>query len=133
MKLIRKDTDYAVRAIAFLAKNTNRFCSSSEISKNANVPLSYLRRILQTLVKEGFVESKEGIKGGLKLIKSPKEINLANLINIFQGTFELSDCMFRKKICENRAHCPLRKAIKRIEDKITKEVKGITIAKLLGK
>lgn len=131
MKLLTKDTDYAVRAIMYLARNDDGYRSSSEISAAEGIPLQFLRRILQELAKAGLVTSREGVTGGVKLKASPANIRVSDIIKIFQGKIEISDCMFRKTLCANRATCVLRKRIKAIEAMVTREFEKVTIAGLL--
>jgi Rrf2 family protein len=133
MKLLNKNTDYAVRALIVLALNKEKFVSAREISKVQNVPYQFLRAIMQDLIKHSYIEAKEGIKGGFKLIKPSKNIKLTDIINVFQGEIELSDCLFRKKICQNRNTCVLRKEIKKIESKVIKEFENITLESLVKK
>jgi Rrf2 family protein len=133
MKLLTKNTDYVVRALIVLAMKKEVFVSAREIAKVQNIPYQFLRQILQKLIKEKFVEAKEGVGGGVHLIKDPAKISVLELIEIFQGNVELSDCMFRKKICPNRKTCVLRPEIKNIEKMVIEEFKKITISKLLAK
>jgi Rrf2 family protein len=132
MKLLTKDTDYAVRAIMYLARNDDGYRSSSKISEAEGIPLQFLRRILQELAKAGLVTSREGVTGGVKLKASPANIRVSDIIKIFQGKIEISDCMFRKTLCANRTKCVLRKRIKAIEAMVTREFEKVTIAGLLG-
>ncbi|MCK4994618.1 MAG: Rrf2 family transcriptional regulator [Candidatus Omnitrophica bacterium] len=131
MKIITKDSDYAVRAIMHLEKNRERFVSSSEISRKENIPLIFLRRILQKLIKGKIAESKEGVSGGVKLIVSADKISVANVINIIQGQIQLIECMFREKACENRAKCILRKKVMGIEENVIEEFSKLTIRDLV--
>lgn len=131
MKLLTKNTDYAVRALLVLGAKKGTYISAREISKAQNLPYQYLRRILQVLIKEGLVVSKEGGKGGVKAIKDPGDILLVDIVRMFQGDVQLSECMFRHKICRNRSSCVLRKRIGAIQEKVVKELEGITIGTLL--
>ena len=131
MKIITKDSDYAVRAIIYLEKNRGRFVSSSEISKKENIPLIFLRRILQKLIKGKIAESKEGVKGGLKLIVDAKKINVADIINLIQGQIQLIECMFQGKVCANRKKCIFRKKVLVIEKNVIEEFGKLTIKDLI--
>jgi Rrf2 family transcriptional regulator, cysteine metabolism repressor len=133
MKILTKNTDYAVRALIVLALNQDNFVSAREIAKKQNIPYQFLRRILQKLIQNKLITSKAGIAGGVLLTKDPSKIALLDLIKIFQGELELSDCMFRKELCPNRKTCVLRPEIKRIEETVTLEFKKLTIKKLLTK
>lgn len=131
MKLLTKNTDYAVRALLALSRNGESFHSAKEIADDQDIPHEYLRKIFQRLIKEGLVESKSGGQGGVRLKIAPDKIKIADVIMIFQGSLQLSECMFRKKICPNRARCVLRKNIQRIEKLVTKEFGNMTIQSLL--
>lgn len=132
MKLLTKNTDYAVRALVHLASNPGRFIPSSEIAASECIPESFLKRLLQKMIREGILEAREGAAGGVQLKKKADRITVIDLIRIFQGQFQLSECMFRRKICPNRATCVLRSRIRGIEKKIETEFAGITIATLIN-
>lgn len=131
MKLLTKNSDYAVRALLVLGANKGSYISARDIAKAQNLPYQYLRRILQVLIKEKLVESKEGGRGGVKIVMAPRNIHLTDVIRLFQGNIQFSECMFRHKICQNRSTCVLRKRIGVIEQKVIKELEGITIGTLL--
>ena len=134
MKLLTKNTDYAVRALVTLAGEEggkNEFVPIRKIAEKQKIPYQYLRNIVQILIKNKLVKSKEGATGGVKLNKRPDKIKMTDLINIFQGDIQLSECMFRKKICHNRKTCPLRKEIKGIEKIVKNEFAKLTIQKLI--
>jgi len=133
MKLLTKDTDYAVRALLALAKDTKGYQSAREIADSNHMPYQFLRTIMQRLIKEGFIVSKQGVNGGLQLVKKPNAIRVSDVMRVFQGDIQLSECMFRGQLCENRKTCVLRHEILRIEKIVNDEFKGITIGSLLKK
>jgi len=132
MKLLTKNTDYAIRAIMYLAENRECYISSREIAEAEHISIPFVRRILQELTKGGLVETKEGVSGGLKLKKAPKDIAITDVIKIIQGDIQLTECMFQKRLCENRNICVLRNRIKNIEAKVIAEFSDITIKTLLN-
>jgi Rrf2 family protein len=132
MHLLNKYTDYAVRALLTLAQNKNERISSARIAKTQAIPLPYMRRILQDLVKTGFVDAKEGKTGGIMLVRDPRTITIGEIIRSFQGEITVSECLFRKKICPNRSTCVLRQRIVGIEKKVAGELERITVADLLN-
>jgi Rrf2 family protein len=116
-----------------LAQDKDNFLSARKIAQEQRVPYQFLRRILQELIRNKIVLSKEGGRGGFKINADPVDISIIDVIKIFQGNVELSECMFRKKICSNRPSCIFRKEIKRVERIVNKEFSKITLAKLLNK
>ena len=133
MKLLTKDTDYAIRLVLSLVGKGSGFVSVRQISIEERIPYYFLRRIAKRLIEEKVLESKEGVCGGVKLVKSPSKISLSDMIKIFQGDLKLSECMFRKKLCHNRPKCVLRKEIKRIERVVEVEFKRLTVQTLIDK
>lgn len=132
MKLLNKDSDYAIRALFSLAIKNGSLISSREIAEEQGIPLQYMRRILQVLVKAGFVSSKEGKGGGLSLVIPPGKISVKDIIELFQGEIQVSECLFRQNVCPNFGTCVLRKRINRIEARVSEEFAGISIADLIN-
>lgn len=131
MKLITKNTDYAVRALLFMGSQKGLLVSARQIAQTQQIPYQFLRRILSALIEAKLVVSKEGVGGGFRLKTATGKIRLSDVMRVFQGEVVLSECMFRKKLCQNRKSCLLRRQIMRIEDKIRKEFDHITIGRLL--
>lgn len=132
MKVLTKNTDYAIRSLIYCAKDPDRFISSREISQQEKIPLAYARRIFQVLKGKNILMSQEGVKGGVRLALHPDKIRVGQIIRIFQNDITLSQCLFRKKICPNRPTCVLRVRIKQIEKKVSDEFEKITIQDLLN-
>lgn len=131
MRLLTKNTDYALRALVFLAKHRDDFVPSRLIADREDMPLQFLRGILRRLIAKGIVVAREGVEGGVKLFKKPNQIYLIQVIEIFQGAIQVSSCMLRKKLCPQRVRCVLRRRIKVIERKLIDEFRGITVQDLL--
>ena len=131
MKLLTKEADYAARALVMLSKKQNEFVGAAKIAKDQNIPEYFLKRILQKLIKSGYLIAKEGAQGGVKLAQNPSKIKLFDLITLFKGNLNITNCIFRKKLCSNSSTCIIRKKMRGIENKISKELRTITIAKLI--
>ena len=131
MKLITRDTDYAIRALILISESKKTFLSTTTIQQELDLPRPFLRKILQILQKSGVLKSIKGNKGGFLLAVSPKNISIADLIEIFQGKITLSDCFLKKEICPEIGTCNIRKKIKNIEAGVVSNLQKITIASLL--
>ena len=131
MKLITRDTDYAVRAIAFIAKHKSELVTAGQLARELNIPRPFLRKLLQKLNKHKLLTSYKGKDGGFELAVPPESIHLTDLIRIFQGNFRINECLFKKKICPNVRMCGLKHRIDGIEKRVARELESITIGKLL--
>lgn len=131
MKLINKNTDYAIRAILFIAGKKDRLYSATEISESLKIPKSFLRRILQILNHKGILSSAKGKRGGFTLAVSADKIFIRDLVKIFQGKIEFGECLVRKKICPEVKKCSLKKEIDKIENYAFSRLRSLTIKSLL--
>ena len=131
MRLVNRDTDYAIRAICFIAQTKNKIISVSHLVKALKVPRSFLRKILQLLNKKKLLKSYKGQGGGFSLLVPVHKVFLLDLIEIFQEDFKLNECFLKKDICPNTRSCQLKDKLDKIENYVLKELKSITIADLL--
>jgi Rrf2 family protein len=132
MKLITRDTDYAVRALCFLAATKEKRVPVGALVRELRIPRPFLRHILQVLNKKGILKSYKGLGGGFELSVVPKRIFLVDLIRAFQGPLKLNECIFKRKVCPDRNKCALRAKINAIENRAVSELSSITIASLLA-
>ncbi len=130
MKLITRETDYAVRALCYIAGKRGEVVSVTELVRKMKIPRPFLRKILQILTQEGLLESYKGQGGGFVLGRQAAEIHLTDLITAFQGDLKLNQCIFKKRLCPNRDSCSLRQEILGIEQDVIGRMKRITIASL---
>ncbi len=133
MKLITRDTDYAIRALCFVAKQKKKIVSVSELVEKLKIPRPFLRKILQILNKKGLLNSYKGQGGGFILNVLPDKIFLVDLMEIFQGPVTLNECLFKKIPCPAIKTCALKKRIDKIQKYVFSELGGITLASLLKK
>jgi Rrf2 family protein len=132
MRLLNRDTDYAVRALLRVAGNPSGKTPVSELSRELKIPHPFLRKIFQTLQKEGVVHSRKGKGGGFVLAAAPGEITLTRLMEIFQGPLELSHCLYGEELCTDIRTCPLRHRILALEKAVIRDIKSITLQTLLN-
>jgi len=130
MKLITRNTDYALRALCYISKNKN-VVAVEELVKKLDVPRSFIRKILQQLNKKDILDSFKGQGGGFKLKADPGEVSIIEIMRIFQGPVELNSCFLKKNICPNKGKCLLRKKLRLIEENMLKQLKEITVASLI--
>ncbi len=131
MKLITRDTDYAIRALCAMGRRHARKVSVAQLTAEVHVPRPFLRKILQQLNRAGVLHSSRGVGGGFSLAKPLARIRLDEIIRIFQGPLELNECLLSRKACPERGSCPLRKRLCAIEGRVRREIEGVTIAALV--
>lgn len=130
MKLITRSTDYALRALCYVAKK-KEVVAVAELVKALGIPRPFLRKILQQLNKEGILESHKGQRGGFKLKVASSKIHITDIMRIFQGQAGLDSCFLKKTVCPNRSKCVLRKKLHLIEGSVSRQFQKISIASLI--
>ena len=131
MKLINRDTDYAIKALRSIASTKNNSATVSGLSDELNLPHSFLRKILQILNKRGLLKSHKGKGGGFSLNEDADKISVFSLVEIFQGPFHLCEHIFKGKKCPDVRSCYFKKRLDSIEENTAKELRSITIANIL--
>ena len=100
---------YGTRLMLELTKNYGKGpVSMNEIAKNQNIPIKYLEQLILPLKKAMLIKSVRGPKGGHMLAKSPKKINLWEIVNLLESKFMFTDCVGNEYACENAADCLIR-------------------------
>ena len=131
MKLLSRNTDYAVRAVCYIAGQKEKVVSVTDLVKALNIPRPFLRKILQTLNREGLLVSYRAKGGGFQLAGSAEKIFLLDLIEAFQGPFSMNECTFKKAICPNKKKCFLKKKIHSIEGYVSSQLWSVTVEAIL--
>jgi Rrf2 family protein len=118
--ILSKKTRYAMVALARLARDYGKGpVQIREIAEEEKIPQSFLENILLDLRKMGILGSKMGKAGGYYLLKKPGEVNLAEIIDQFEGTLSLLYCVSEKayrpcEFCKDETTCQIRKVFKEI-------------------
>lgn len=85
-------TDYAMRVLLYLGARPERLCSIAEISGAYRVSQNHLMKVVNDLVREGYVKSARGRFGGIRLGRPANEINVGTVIRHTEDGFDLVDC-----------------------------------------
>src|SRR5450830_1299011 len=99
MNLITRDTDYAVRALCYMAQRPEQVVSVTDLCSQFSMPRPYLRRVLQGLARHNILKCSRGQGGGCQLRKDPSQILLADLMEVFHGKLDFTRCVFRAAVC----------------------------------
>jgi Rrf2 family protein len=130
MRLITKDTDYAMRALVYMASLPGTVVPVTEISSELKISHPYLRRLLQILGNAGILNSTKGKNGGFELARKPGDISLLDLVKLFQGKIDLAHCTVNEDPCPNLRTCLIHKKLAGMETEFKREIGGISIKTL---
>lgn len=87
-----------------------------KIAEATDTSRHHVAKVMQRLVKAGYLTSQRGPNGGFVLKKQPKEITFLEIYETIEGTIEITSCPMNKQIC------PFDKCImNNVTSKMTKE------------
>ena len=95
---ISEAANLAIHAVTYIASNNDHKVSTKELASFHNVSEAHLSKVLQRLVKSGFLKSVRGPKGGFVIAKPFNEIKLLDIYEVFEG-FLLPRTAFSKHLC----------------------------------
>jgi Rrf2 family protein len=107
--MFNKETEYALRGLVYikLQNQEGRRPGIAEIAEQIDAPHFYTGKILQRLVRQGFIESQKGKGGGFYFNTEKPDLSLKKLIIATQGEAIFCGCGFGLKQCDENNPCPL--------------------------
>jgi len=129
--LITRATEYAIRALLYLAKQPKgEIVLKRDICRTQDITPAFLTKILQPLIKEGIVGSQRGVGGGFYLLKDPEEVTLLDVVKAEEGPLYLNHCIAEKGICEKDVFCPVHGAWHEIRKELMATLSRYSFANL---
>jgi Rrf2 family protein len=88
----------ALHGMVIVAKS-KELVNVVQISEQLNSSKHHVAKVMQRLVKDGYLYSHRGPTGGFTLKKEPKDISLLNLYESIEGKIEIGDCPLDNPVC----------------------------------
>lgn len=108
----------------------------SDIAEAEHIPRKFLEGILLELRKEGVLASKKGRGGGYYLIKAPSDVNMADVMRLFDGAIALLPCVTYKyyercEECKDEETCAIRDTFMKVRNETVEILKQATLERLM--
>lgn len=124
-----KTTSYAITVLNFLGKHSDERYSARALNELFDIPWQYLRRLLTTLSKEGFIDSIQGRNGGFSLAKDPAEISIENIVEATEGMSVFNTCIMGFRECPFDVKCAMHETWEETRASIIKVLRTTTLDK----
>ncbi len=123
---------YGLIAAAYIAEHADEgLVMASTISAKYSIPLVYLFRIMQQMVKANVLISKRGRNGGYILARPAKEITLLEIIEAVEGPIAS-----RSEMAEQTKKAPfsieMEKVCERASDKAASILSRAKLSQMVG-
>jgi Rrf2 family protein len=133
--MFNKETEYALRGLVYIQvqNNLGRRPGIAEIAMEIEAPQFYTAKILQRMVRLGFVESLKGKGGGFFFNPQKGELPIKELILATGSNKSFEGCAFGLKSCDENNPCPLHQQYAPIRESVNQLVSTETIQSLAKK
>lgn len=133
--MFKKETEYALRSLIYIQVQNfaNRTPGIIEIAAEIDTPKPFTAKILQRLVKNGFIESMKGKNGGFFFNSNNPDLTLKEVIYSIEGDDVYSRCGLGLSSCDDTCQCPIHESFSEIRKATEKLISEETIQKLAKK
>ena len=129
--LIRRDTDYAFRAMVHLACAPAGPVAARALSAAQAVPLSFSQKILRRLARANLVAARMGPGGGFVLARPAGRISMMDIVAAIQGPPLLNHCVREAAACRRRRGCPVNPPLRKLQGQLDAFLAGHTLHDIL--
>jgi Rrf2 family protein len=136
--MLSKKCKYAIHALVHMARTPEEQFLIKDISESCNIPKKFLEAILLDLKRAGILGSKQGKGGGYFLRRETTEVNLAEVVRLFDGAIAAVPCATHKFYescaeCVDEEICSVRDAFLQVRNATVEMLKSSTLEDLVKK
>ncbi len=108
---LSKGCQYALKTVAYLATlPAGRVCSNGLLSRQTQIPASFLSKILQVLTHSGILDSHRGHLRGYSLSRPAGQISARDIIQACDGPLGHEACILDEyRLCPGERICPVHR------------------------
>jgi Rrf2 family transcriptional regulator, iron-sulfur cluster assembly transcription factor len=123
--------EYGIRAMTYLAARPfGQVAALNEIGREQDVPVSFLAKILQSLVHAGLVTSQRGAHGGFALARPADEITVREVVEAVDGPIALNGCVLWPEDCTRSAGCRMHEVWVEAQERMMEVLGGVRLSQL---
>ena len=128
---------YGIRAIVYIAGNSKKGekIGIKKISEDLELPMPFLAKILQQMVKRKILISSKGPHGGFSMARDPREIYISEVVKAIDGEDVFHRCVLHNENCisteRSRTPCILHNDYVKARNKIEKLFETKTVQNLV--
>jgi Rrf2 family nitric oxide-sensitive transcriptional repressor len=85
-------SDYALRVLMYAAVSGDKLLTIEETARTYQISRAHLMKVVNILVRKGFLRGVRGRSGGFMLAKAPNAIVVGDVIRATEPDFALVEC-----------------------------------------
>jgi len=118
-----------IHSLIVLAREKSTL-NAIQLSEKICASRHHIGKVLQRLVKDGFLQSNRGPTGGFSIKKDPAVVTVYDVYRSIEGEVDLGECPYDDKVCPIDK-CIRDNIIKKISLDFIEYLKASTIADLI--
>ncbi|MCH9649787.1 MAG: Rrf2 family transcriptional regulator [Deltaproteobacteria bacterium] len=125
-------SDYALRTLMYLACAPDGPTSVGQLSQVHGISFHHLAKTAQALAQRGWIETRRGRTGGLRLAISPSDLTVGRVIRELEPNLALVECFDpAKNHCNLSPACLLKHSLSRALEAFLSELDRVSLADLV--
>ena len=126
---------YGLRMMVELARlqQEDKLIQLKKIAEITGLSNNYLGQLAMSLRNDGLLIGVSGKKGGYRLARPAKDINLREIVRAVHGPIFTTDCVINPHICLNAEFCEARTIWALLTHQIQDLLENYTLADLISK
>src|SRR5689334_5074667 len=132
---LSKKVEYGLIAVRHMAGGgAGRMFTAKEIADIYNIPYELLAKVMQKLVKKGYISSYQGVNGGYMLLRNPHEIRVSAIIKAIEEkpSVTINQCEAETAdTCIIHTTCTIKDPLVKLQTSINKVLDELTIMEMI--
>ena len=124
-------TDYALRVLIQVGLNSGRLTTIDDIAGSFGISRHHLTKVVHDLGQIGYLDTVRGRRGGLRLKREPREINLGQVVRDTEENLNVVGCLEQRGYCRIERACVLRGALHEATEAFLAVLDTYTLADLI--
>lgn len=130
--LLSKPSQHAIRALVTLSRlRASDSATVQAIAEQADVPQSFLAKVVRRLVQAGLLESFRGPGGGIRFAIPPHRISVLDVVEVLDtDSAVVGGCVLGLAECGGDHPCPMHEHWAELRERLRRSLSATSIADL---
>ncbi len=124
-------TDYALRVLIHVALAGGKLTTINDIAESFDISKQHLMKVVNDLGQRGYLDTVRGRKGGIRLRRQPRDINLGRVVRETEDKLGVIGCLEQRGYCRIERVCVLRGVLREATNAFLAVLDAHTLADLI--
>ncbi|MCL4216637.1 MAG: Rrf2 family transcriptional regulator [Candidatus Hydrogenedentes bacterium] len=126
-QLYSKACEYALLALIAAGVDGRPRFRAADVCEWTGIPEPYTRKVLQSLVRGGFLDAERGPGGGYSLTRGPEKVSILEVVKAVDGGTAFDNCIMGFPKCGSDNPCPLHDTWTGVKERLVGDLEKLTL------